>query len=108
MKKIKASYVLTACLVALLIVISGCGKNTASSETSSNGYPKMTIKLSHVVAEDDPKGKMATKFKEIVEKRVKVALPSKFIPMASFTVMKMKFRHYSLIMFKLLRLKRRN
>lgn len=68
MKKIKSTYLLVICLLVLSIVISGCGKDTAATE-NGDGYPEMTIKLSHVVAEDDPKGQMAEKFKDIVEKK---------------------------------------
>lgn len=67
MKKSKGLFFFVVCLFAFSVVMSGCGKDTAGSNSDSSGYPEMTIKLSHVVAEDDPKGQMAEKFKGIVE-----------------------------------------
>ena len=70
-----------SCLLALTLVavlsLTGCGSgNTSTAPANDNSgqaapaqeqYPKLEIKLSHVAAENTPKGQSALKFKEIVE-----------------------------------------
>lgn len=58
--------------LALLFPLAGCGDKTSTTEAAKEGntdagYPKMEIKLSHVAADNTPKGLAALKFKEIVE-----------------------------------------
>lgn len=70
MRKYKRYSFLLACLLVLSMALAGCSGSSSNDSSSSDGdsdYPDMTIKLSHVVSEDDPKGQMAKKFKEVVE-----------------------------------------
>lgn len=50
--------------------IIGCGLLLVGQMATAVAEDKMTIKFSHVVSEDTPKGQMALKFKELVEERI--------------------------------------
>ncbi|WP_066074612.1 DctP family TRAP transporter solute-binding subunit [Neobacillus soli] len=71
----------SATLLTLTLALTGCsGEKDASADVSSNGYQKMEIKLSHVAAEDTPKGQSAIKFKEIVESKSDHTITVKVYP----------------------------
>jgi C4-dicarboxylate-binding protein DctP len=55
----------TAAVLALALTTAACGG--ARSETGAGGDESFTIKFSHVVTPDTPKGQAAEKFKEVVE-----------------------------------------
>ncbi|HWJ03181.1 MAG TPA: TRAP transporter substrate-binding protein [Verrucomicrobiae bacterium] len=52
-------------LVMVLSLLAGCG----SKDTAKSGGDTVTIKFSHVVTPDTPKGQGALKFKELVEQK---------------------------------------
>ncbi|TCP17901.1 C4-dicarboxylate-binding protein DctP [Scopulibacillus darangshiensis] len=57
-------------LLAFTLMLAGCGGPSAANGSSKeSGYPKMEIKLSHVAAENTPKGQAALAFKKIVESK---------------------------------------
>jgi C4-dicarboxylate-binding protein DctP len=60
-----------ACLAAVLVLVLaafGCGRGSGSQGGGEEGQT-YTIKLSHVVATDTPKGLAAEKFKELAEQK---------------------------------------
>jgi C4-dicarboxylate-binding protein DctP len=59
----------------LITLVSAVALSAVSLTGSVSAADPITIKFSHVVAENTPKGQMATKFKELVEQR----LPGKVI-----------------------------
>jgi C4-dicarboxylate-binding protein DctP len=79
MKKRSGLSCLVVLTLASMMALAGCGNsasNAAADGKSSQGaspaeaaYPKMEIKLSHVAADNTPKGQAALKFKEIVESK---------------------------------------
>ena len=54
---------------AALLGTAGCGARGGGADGGSGGGKKFTIKLSHVVTADTPKGKASDKFKKLVEKK---------------------------------------
>jgi C4-dicarboxylate-binding protein DctP len=58
---------------SVIIGLSGCGSkgNAAAAKINSESgkYPKMEIKLSHVAADNTPKGQSSLKFKDLVESK---------------------------------------
>lgn len=69
------SFLLLLCLVAVSgLVLAGCGRGGGAQGGGAQGggeggQKTYTIQLSHVVAEDTPKGLAAVKFKEILEQK---------------------------------------
>jgi C4-dicarboxylate-binding protein DctP len=68
-RKIKSVVVILGVAVALAVLLSGCGARGGGAQGGGGGGEdgKVTIKFSHVVTEDTPKGLAAQKFKEVVE-----------------------------------------
>lgn len=65
MKRRNSRVAVGAAVVALSIVVAGCGG--ARSGGGGGDGDSFTIKLSHVVTPETPKGQAAEKFKEVVE-----------------------------------------
>lgn len=53
----------------IIATLIGCGALLAGPVSTAAAEEKMTIKFSHVVSENTPKGQMALRFKELVEQR---------------------------------------
>ncbi len=67
-RRIKSVIVILGVAVALAIVASGCGARGGGAQGGGSGEDgKVTIKFSHVVTEETPKGLAAQRFKEVVE-----------------------------------------
>ncbi len=72
--------------LALLFPLAGCGGNEASSTgaakvgTADAGIQELEIKLSHVAADNTPKGLAANKFKELVEEKSDGKIEVKVFP----------------------------
>jgi C4-dicarboxylate-binding protein DctP len=58
--------VLTAVVAALALAVSGCARG-AGSDAGGDGEETFTLKFSHVVTPNTPKGQAAEKFKELLE-----------------------------------------
>lgn len=76
MKKRSGLSCLVVFAIASMMALAGCGSSAPAGGNSGQGassadgaYPKVEIKLSHVAAENTPKGQSALKFKEIVESK---------------------------------------
>lgn len=59
-------FLMTGVMSALLVILSACDR----ADTPGQAVAPIVIKFSHVVAENTPKGKMAIRFKELVEQRI--------------------------------------
>jgi C4-dicarboxylate-binding protein DctP len=67
--KIKSLVAILGVAIALAVVLSGCGARGGGAQGGGGGGEgdQFTIKFSHVVTEETPKGLAAQKFKEVVE-----------------------------------------
>jgi len=68
------SYVLRFCsfsalLVALVLVVLGCGVRGGGAESSGGSEESYVIKFSHTLTPTTPKGQAAERFKELVEEK---------------------------------------
>ncbi len=79
--KIKSLVAILGVVLALAVVLSGCGARGGGAQGGGGGGgegDQVTIKFSHVVTEETPKGLAAQRFKEVVEKesdgRIKVQI----------------------------------
>ncbi len=67
-RRIKSVIVILGVAVALAVVASGCGARGGGAQGGGGGEDgKVTIKFSHVVTEETPKGLAAQRFKEVAE-----------------------------------------
>lgn len=67
--RIRYLVIIVGVIAALAVVLSGCGARGGGAQQGGGGEgEKFTIKFSHVVTPDTPKGLAAQKFKEVVEK----------------------------------------
>lgn len=65
----RKKYSLFVFLLMLVLVLSACSESdSASGDAGSDGITKMTLKFSHVVAENTPKHQGALAMKEYIEK----------------------------------------
>lgn len=79
-------YVLSLVLPMSLLVLAACGSDETaggSNEGGAEGIEEMTIKLSHVVAENTPKHQGALAFKEYVEAESGGAIEVQIYPNSS-------------------------
>jgi len=68
--KIKKLMTMSLLSLSLIFPLAACGSDSASTEASNgseSGIQELEIKLSHVAADNTPKGLAALKFKELVE-----------------------------------------
>lgn len=66
-RRIKSVVAILSVAVALAVVLSGCGARGGGAQGGGGEEGKFTIKFSHVVTEETPKGLAAQRFKEVVE-----------------------------------------
>ena len=67
---------------------------------SATAQTPIVIKLSHVVAENTPKGQASLKFKELAEKNYQEKYKYKYFLTHNYLVMQRKWKRFYLMTFK--------
>lgn len=76
-------FTLSLLLLLSLIVLTACGGGSGSSGAQGDGVQEMTIKFSHVVAENTPKHQGALAMKEYIERESDGAITVEIYPNSS-------------------------